>query len=169
MLEIRIIESCVIMRFIVIILLFFCFTAKIGTAKQKYERIDLYKETSFFKDGKKHRVKRLNPKQKRELAEIFNKYDLLSDGQTEADIPFIGYIAIFHIAINKKNCLLFMVNNTNHLSFHCREEYTQKLFWLQKRGDKRSSDIRIFELESLYLELEKFLEKSSYIVAENDK
>ena len=43
-----------------IIFLFFCLTSKIGAADQEYQQIDLYAETSFLKENKKYRVKKLN-------------------------------------------------------------------------------------------------------------
>ena len=56
-----------------IIFLFFCLTSKIGAADQEYQQIDLYAETSFLKENKKYRVKKLNLEQKKELARIISK------------------------------------------------------------------------------------------------
>ena len=49
------------------------------------------------------------------------------------------------------------------------QEYTKKLFWLQERDNKSGLEVRVFELEPLYLELEKFLERISSPVIEKDK
>lgn len=157
-----------------IIFLFFCLTSKIGAADQEYQKIDLYAETSFLKENKKYRVKKLNLEQKKELARIISKYDLFRDGKTETDAPFIGTLGIFHIAINKKPYLLFMAYNTKHIHLFDKkkiggEEYTKKLFWLQERDNKNGLEVRVFELEPLYLELEKFLERISSPVIEKDK
>ena len=112
--------------------------------------------------------------QKKELARIISKYDLFRDGKTETDAPFIGTLGIFHIAINKKPYLLFMAYNTKHIHLFDKkkiggEEYTKKLFWLQERDNKNGLEVRVFELEPLYLELEKFLERISSPVIEKDK
>ena len=56
------------MKSIIIIFLFFCLISKRGAADQEYQQIDLYAETSFLKENKKHRVKKLNLEQKKELA-----------------------------------------------------------------------------------------------------
>ena len=53
------------MKSIIIIFLFFCLISKRGAADQEYQQIDLYAETSFLKDDKKHRVKKLNLEQKK--------------------------------------------------------------------------------------------------------
>ena len=103
------------MKSIIIIFLFFCLISKRGAADQEYQQIDLYAETSFLKENKKHRVKKLNLEQKKELAKIINKYNLFRDGKTETDVPFIGNLGIFHIIINKKPYLLFMAYNTKHI------------------------------------------------------
>ncbi len=62
-----------------------------------------------------------------------------------------------------------MVYNTKHYPPELKgegvEEYTKKLFWLQVRGSK-GLEVRVFELEPLYLELEKFLERVSSPVIE---
>ena len=87
------------MKSIIIIFLFFCLISKRGAADQEYQQIDLYAETSFLKENKKHRVKKLNLEQKKELAKIINKYNLFRDGKTETDVPFIGNLGIFHLSL----------------------------------------------------------------------
>ena len=122
-----------------IIFLFFCLTSKIGAADQEYQQIDLYAETSFLKENKKYRVKKLNLEQKKELARIISKYDLFRDGKTETDAPFIGTLGIFHIAINKKPYLLFMAYNTKHIHLFDKKKLEVKNIRRSSFGYKKGT------------------------------
>ena len=66
-----------------------------------------------------------------------------------------------------------MAYNTKHIHLFDKkkiggEEYTKKLFWLQERDNKIGVEVRVFELEALYLVLEKFLVRISCPVIEKD-
>lgn len=84
----------------------------------------------FFKNGKKFRATKLSLNQRKELRDILSKYDLFLEGRTENTFPFIGTLAIFRVAIDKKPYLLCMINNTNHIFAKKkigREEYQKKI------------------------------------------
>ncbi|AYR34074.1 hypothetical protein C1I94_01310 [Akkermansia muciniphila] len=127
------------MKSIIIIFLFFCLISKRGAADQEYQQIDLYAETSFLKENKKHRVKKLNLEQKKELAKIINKYNLFRDGKTETDVPFIGNLGIFHIIINKKPYLLFMAYNTKHIHLFDKKKLEVKNIRRSSFGYKKGT------------------------------
>ena len=155
------------MKLTCIIFLFFIFCViAIGEMEDKeYKDFDLYTESSFLKNGKKFRATKLSLNQRKELRDILSKYDLFLEGRTENTFPFIGTLAIFRVAIDKKPYLLCMINNTNHIFAKKkigREENKKKLFWIQEidgNNNPEKPEIRIFESAALYLELEKFLER----------
>ena len=92
----------------------FC-VIEIGEMEDKeYKDFDLYTESSFLKNGKKFRATKLSLNQRKELRDILSKYDLFLEGRTDT-FPFIGTLAIFRVAIDKKPYLLCMINNTNHI------------------------------------------------------
>lgn len=98
------------------------------------------------------------------MRDILSKYDLFLEGRTENTFPFIGTLAIFRVAIDKKPYLLCMINNTNHI--FAKKDWargiSKKLFWIQEidgNNNPEKPEIRIFESAALYLELEKFLER----------
>lgn len=105
------------MKLTCIIFLFFIFCViAIGEMEDKeYKDFDLYTESSFLKNGKKFRATKLSLNQRKELRDILSKYDLFLEGRTENTFPFIGTLAIFRVAIDKKPYLLCMINNTNHI------------------------------------------------------
>ncbi|WP_290488220.1 hypothetical protein [Akkermansia sp. UBA3271] len=104
------------------ILIFFALPQKEGQQIKNINKSIYMQKHLFLKMIKKHRVKKLNLEQKKELARIISKYDLFRDGKTETDAPFIGTLGIFHIAINKKPYLLFMAYNTKHIHLFDRKK-----------------------------------------------
>ncbi|MBS5975678.1 hypothetical protein [Akkermansia muciniphila] len=79
-----------------IIFLFFCLTSKIGAADQEYQQIDLYAETSFLKENKKYRVKKLNLEQKKRISKNYQQIRFISGWKNGNGCSFYrnsGYIS----------------------------------------------------------------------------
>lgn len=94
-----------------------------------------YIQNHHFKNGKKFRATKLSLNQRKELRDILSKYDLFLEGRTENTFPFIGTLAIFRVAIDKKPYLLCMINNTNHIFAKKkigREKYQKNYFGYRK-------------------------------------